>query len=159
MQIKLTIAVYIGLSVAAIGGYHLKQKYDMQNAISEKRALVIVDLKDPSSVQFRNERMSKSEWLCGEINSKNSYGAYTGFKRFIAFDSNDAYLEDIGSVGTGESRFYKDRMGSNRLRKIAREIEILNYRNTNGTAPPFGSLTDEDFHRELFEEQWKSICS
>ena len=35
-------------------------------------------LKDPSSAEFRN-----INGMCGEVNSKNSFGAYTGFVRFI----------------------------------------------------------------------------
>ena len=36
-------------------------------------------LKDPDSAQIRNQHGN-----CGEVNSKNSFGGYTGFKRFIA---------------------------------------------------------------------------
>lgn len=158
-KILLQIAVYIGLSVTVVGGYHLKQKYDLQNDTEVKRALVTKDIKDPSSAQFRNEILKQSDWLCGEINSKNSYGAYTGFKRFVVFDSSDAYREDIGSVGTSKSRFYTDSMSSFRLKQIQREIDIINYRKTNNTAPPFESLTEEDRSRELFEEVWKSTCT
>lgn len=39
------------------------------------------DMKDPSSAQFRNLKIRLAS-LCGEINAKNSFGAYTGFKRF-----------------------------------------------------------------------------
>ena len=35
-------------------------------------------LKDPGSAEFRNQK-----GLCGEVNSKNSFGAYTGYQRFI----------------------------------------------------------------------------
>lgn len=36
-------------------------------------------LKDPSSAEIRNHR-----GICGEVSSKNSFGGYTGFHRFIA---------------------------------------------------------------------------
>lgn len=36
-------------------------------------------LKDPYSAVFRNQR-----GFCGEVNSKNSFGAYTGYVRYIA---------------------------------------------------------------------------
>ena len=36
-------------------------------------------LKDPDSAKFRNQRGD-----CGEVNSKNSFGAYTGYVRYIA---------------------------------------------------------------------------
>ncbi len=36
-------------------------------------------LKDPDGAEIRNHNGN-----CGEVNSKNSFGGYTGFKRFIA---------------------------------------------------------------------------
>jgi hypothetical protein len=42
-------------------------------------------LKDPGSAQFRGVHVSHragAPVLCGEINSKNSFGGYTGFERF-----------------------------------------------------------------------------
>lgn len=53
-------------------------------------------VKDPSSVQFRNQRGS-----CGEVNSKNSYGAYTGFQRYIAV-SGMAVLENDSGISAQE---------------------------------------------------------
>lgn len=44
-------------------------------------------LKDPDSAKFRNVRMKTYDGLhivCGEVNAKNSYGGYTGYKRFAA---------------------------------------------------------------------------
>lgn len=38
-------------------------------------------LKDPNSAQFQNVK-----GYCGEVNAKNSYGGYTGYKRFISVD-------------------------------------------------------------------------
>lgn len=43
------------------------------------REFVQGSIKDPSSAQFRNQ-----SGVCGEVNSKNSFGAYAGFQRFIA---------------------------------------------------------------------------
>ena len=46
-------------------------------------------LKDSSSAEIRNHK-----GYCGEVNSKNSFGGYTGFKRFISAGSPDmTYLE------------------------------------------------------------------
>lgn len=44
-------------------------------------------LKDPDSAKFKNIRMMDYDGgkiLCGEINAKNSYGGYVGYKRFVA---------------------------------------------------------------------------
>ena len=43
------------------------------------REFVSEVLKDPESAEFRNQK-----GFCGEVNSKNSFGGYAGFKRFIA---------------------------------------------------------------------------
>lgn len=39
-------------------------------------------LKDPSSAEYRNIS-SSWEWVCGEVNAKNSYGGYTGYQPFL----------------------------------------------------------------------------
>lgn len=49
----------------------------------EARDFITKDLKDPASTEFRNE-VFKDNVLCGELNSKNSYGAYVGFKKFVS---------------------------------------------------------------------------
>ena len=47
-------------------------------------------LKDPDSAQFQN-----IEGYCGEVNAKNSYGGYIGFKKFyISNDMPIFYDED-----------------------------------------------------------------
>lgn len=51
-------------------------------------------LKDPDSARFRSLELHASEsavpWkaLCGEVNAKNSFGGYVGFRRFVASDSS-----------------------------------------------------------------------
>lgn len=68
----------------------------VQDALTA-RAMVkaAYDLKDPDSAKFRNIFISAKGWpkagnrtVCGEINSKNSYGAYVGFIPFIYSESN-----------------------------------------------------------------------
>lgn len=58
-------------------------------------------LLDPKSAQFRNVRLipdaKRSDaaglGVCGEINGKNAYGAYAGFKRFVARRGETAKIE------------------------------------------------------------------
>ncbi|MFK4794670.1 hypothetical protein [Sphingobium sp. ZW T5_29] len=46
------------------------------------------ELKDPDSIKVRNEVVPYGKaYLCGEVNSKNSFGGMTGFKGFIASPS------------------------------------------------------------------------
>ena len=51
-------------------------------------------LKDEDSAEFRNEFVSRLNggnlMLCGEVNSKNGFGALTGYKRFIASPNPNA---------------------------------------------------------------------
>lgn len=71
------------------------------------RVVAARNLKDPGSAQFRGLFVSQgrtivegkvtySIHLCGHINAKNSYGAYTGFTRFAA-NQYAAHLEDASS--------------------------------------------------------------
>ncbi len=44
-------------------------------------------LKDPQSAQFQNMTVSGkagASVVCGEVNAKNGFGGYTGFKRFVS---------------------------------------------------------------------------
>lgn len=47
-----------------------------------------IKLKDPGSAQFRgvyfNRGVDGVPMTCGEVNSKNGFGGYTGFQRFIS---------------------------------------------------------------------------
>lgn len=72
------------------------------NEIVEKAKLVVgTALKDPGSAQYRNIKITRypkeiaktqtppSFWsVCGEVNSKNSFGGYAGFKRFMVRDGS-----------------------------------------------------------------------
>ncbi|MGF2346357.1 hypothetical protein ACOI3N_19070, partial [Acinetobacter baumannii] len=75
---KILAAGLIGLGLVGCG----KKEPTAQelNAFKEMKAQESVKalLKDPGSAEFRN-----MNGMCGEVNSKNSFGAYTGFVRFI----------------------------------------------------------------------------
>ena len=58
--------------------------------LARASALAAHDLADPDSAKFRGLFQTKIGWptaqdraVCGEINAKNLYGAYTGFTKFI----------------------------------------------------------------------------
>ncbi len=50
-------------------------------------------MKDPSSAQFR-EMKRQGPLICGEINAKNSYGAYAGFQPFLVWDGKAMVAKD-----------------------------------------------------------------
>ena len=62
-------------------------------------------LKDPDSAKFKKSYLVLDErkehfitgHVCGEVNAKNAFGGYTGFKRFI---TSVSISEDSSSVAT-----------------------------------------------------------
>lgn len=66
-----------------------------KRAISDK-------FKDPDSVKFRDLYLANKglPTLCGEVNAKNSYGAYTGYKGFF-YNSVSAHVDDGQELGSG----------------------------------------------------------
>lgn len=52
------------------------------------RSFVARHLKDPDSAEFRNQ-----SGLCGEVNAKNGFGGYTGYRRFMAANEDLVVFE------------------------------------------------------------------
>lgn len=89
----MVMMVLLALMMAACGGPKApetpeeKEKRIAENAIWLVKDLVRAKLKDGKSAEFRNVNFvskGKVEVVCGEVNSKNSYGAYAGWSRFIS---------------------------------------------------------------------------
>lgn len=74
--------------------------YAAQPLQAKLHAAVKDALKDPDAAKFRGEFMSKPDngsetlSLCGELNAKNGYGAYSGFHRFVANTDGMMVLEE-----------------------------------------------------------------
>lgn len=76
--------------------------------IAAGKANITTDLKDPSSAKFRNLFIGGEKALpalCGEIAAKNSYGAYTGFKRFYA--TTEKLLSEIEQPTVAFNTMYR----------------------------------------------------
>lgn len=71
------------------------------DAFEQAKAKVTGQLKDPSSVQFRNLRFldQANGKVCGEVNAKNSYGGYTGFTPFFYTHADGKVIVDEGGDG------------------------------------------------------------
>lgn len=77
-----------GSALALLCGCDLTQ--DM--AIDKGKEMVASALKDPGSAEFQGVFMVEEKvigethygFLCGAVNSRNSFGGYTGFQRFVA---------------------------------------------------------------------------
>ena len=75
-------------------------------------ALAAHDLADPDSAKFRGLFQTKAGWptaqdraVCGEINAKNLYGAYSGFTKFIYTETNFPSTTDADQISTDPFKF------------------------------------------------------
>ena len=87
-------------SVYAIGAEvseYLKTN-SQDDAIAKGKEAVANGMKDPFSAVFKDLRLMKFRDMyvtCGQVNAKNSYGGYVGFRDFVAGISKyDAYDTD-----------------------------------------------------------------
>ncbi|WP_290006080.1 hypothetical protein [Acinetobacter pittii] len=72
-----------------------RQKLDLQ-----VQKLVKEKLKDGDTAKFRNQ------WeLCGEVNAKNSFGAYTGYQRYIVTKEKIYFENDYNTDSTSLAAF------------------------------------------------------
>lgn len=73
--------------------FEMDQIYDAKKAVRNS-------LKDSGSAQFKsvffNQTKKGGAVVCGQINSKNSFGAFTGFQRFIS-DGKTTFIEEKAS--------------------------------------------------------------
>lgn len=89
-----------GMALACAGAPALAQNYGAM--VSKAKSAVSRDFKDPEAAKFRNVGIYKSTTgkggvsVCGEVNAKNSFGAYVGYKRFVV-DDDLVEIEDDGS--------------------------------------------------------------
>lgn len=94
-------------NLARLDCYDNNKNVDKIDDVTTKlRDVMVQQLKNPSSAQFRNETIYTNELLsdnvlCGELNAHNSYGAYTGFKPFISFNNTAISIDsdNRGYVG------------------------------------------------------------
>ena len=69
-------------------------------SIADAKKIVSYDLRDPEATRFRDVFVSKSGNVCGQLNSKNAYGAYTGYAGFFVLAvSRRAMIQDDKNSG------------------------------------------------------------
>jgi hypothetical protein len=54
-------------------------------------------LKDPDSATFKNQHIGIKGHPCGEVNSKNGFGGYTGFNRYIVASTTMIAIENMNT--------------------------------------------------------------
>lgn len=93
---KSCYAVFIGLAIAPMLA-HAESRPATKAEIELVREGMQDRLKDADSAKFRNVRFGSGQeksTICGDVNAKNSYGAYNGYVSFIAsYIGPDAYTD------------------------------------------------------------------
>jgi hypothetical protein len=89
----------VALSIAACAFPAMAQKGADAKLVADAKRAVADTFKDPDSVKFRDlgvyQRYNSGQrFLCGEVNAKNSYGAYVGYKTFYATDGDMHVISD-----------------------------------------------------------------
>lgn len=91
--------------------------------------------KDPDSAQFRNvRRCATGFYITGEVNGKNSYGAYAGFKTFYANSAGAHIMGDDTNDGIDYQKMCDDQAYEEaELTRIVNEAEesVANDTNAN----------------------------
>ena len=93
MQIfHVTVATLVG--AMAIAGFAIAGNWNQGSAIANAKATVTSMLTDPSSAQFQGVRVIQRDGdrilVCGQVNARNQFGGYVGFRDFV-FDDYTKY--------------------------------------------------------------------
>lgn len=77
--------------------------------VADAKRRLTRDFKDPGSAQFRNTYLTTDKGtavaLCGEVNAKNSFGAYTGFRPFYVMDTGKSLTAGVMEDGAEDIVF------------------------------------------------------
>lgn len=149
-----------GAVALVIGAATLYVNYKPWFVFPKFREVINSGMKDPTSTQYRNERLISEGWLCGEINSKNGAGGYVGFKKYIVSTVGEAYLEEHGYVGNENFNDKTKRV----IEKLEEETKIIEERNAlrESTGIQIKNLSayerSEEATRRIFNKKWTEIC-
>jgi len=81
--------------LAATAALFLNASHAAASGMSKATKAAAEALKDPSSAKFRHVvAMRESAGYCGEVNAKNSYGGYVGYRKFYVIGTTDAYFDN-----------------------------------------------------------------
>jgi hypothetical protein len=73
------------LTLAACGKSAAQQQQeDVATLTSQGEKYVKEKVLEPAAAQFRNQFIGKGGAPCGEVNTKDAFGGYIGFQRYIA---------------------------------------------------------------------------
>lgn len=149
------------LLVAAIAGISVFWiKYEEWIKIPRARESVRALMKDPDSIQFKADYLEGDGWLCGELNSKNEYGAYVGFKRFMSnAKGGKIYIDGMGALGNESDAESTEEV----IARLDKEIKLLKQSNEsrlNGGPSIKHSQQERDtiVAQWIFNNKWAENC-
>lgn len=149
------------VAFAAVSGIAVYiAKYDDWVTLPRERELITKYMKDPATTQFRQDRLTRDGWLCGEFNSKNEYGAYPGFKRFASHTKSGAvYVEGLSLISKDDF----DRSTEEVIALLDKQIAHSNLQiAARDRGEPIKRYTEGERNRmareERFEDRWKDLC-
>ncbi|OZI21746.1 hypothetical protein CAL18_12545 [Bordetella genomosp. 7] len=93
MRVAMFISSAVFCSLASAAAPKDINQIKMQRLAQEQ---VRANLKDGGSALFRNQR-----GFCGEVNSKNAFGGYVGYQRFIAAGEKMVVFERDPALAAG----------------------------------------------------------
>jgi len=88
---KIFIAIVLLAAISSSRADDVAKTADTSD-VAEAKKTVLKDFKDPESAQFRNVEsrpFGKTTVVCGEVNGKNGYGGYVGFKKFAVLKGDE----------------------------------------------------------------------
>ncbi|MAF87192.1 MAG: hypothetical protein CMK91_05275 [Pseudomonas sp.] len=77
--------VLSSMAMADDDGWPKVSSVELKKNSEAAKSAILDRLNDPFSARFKNVKLGKNKNLvqaCGEVNAKNGYGAYAGFRRF-----------------------------------------------------------------------------
>ena len=95
MRFQLIAPIFIAISLTSCD-----QIYDP--SIAEAKTNIKLNLKDPDSAIFRNHIDTRQKIVCGEVNAKNSFGGFIGYRSFIYKETDKSVIIE-GSNSDGLS--------------------------------------------------------
>lgn len=157
-RILLLSAAAAAIAASVVTAANYNDWFVTPKLTEEKRSHAVQQMRDPAAVQFRNERLTEGGWLCGELNGRNAYGAYVGFKRFMARAYDDAWIEGSGFAGKPDSRttdqIIQDLGDTNHAMRSIKETRKMH----GPENPPSGTELSRQAEQLVFENRWQKHC-
>lgn len=148
-------ATALALTFAAAGGVVGLKAHNTAKTTEALSAQVKDVTRDPESTHLRRLKLYSQVWadgehvhtLCGEINGKNGFGAYTGYHPFITTDSQDGFWD--AHLNTVHTDILSDDATLDDLKSFADNegSQCADFDNRDSLRSRFRERFDKMFHR------------